>query len=200
MFAPSYFPESYCCLGYFPSSSYPAVPLPPGVTIYRGGGGGGAGAAWQNEETEPAPPAPPPAFGYAPDSQATVSAAESHVTVYCPDSMATITTGEAMPRELPLHGGQIKAGTPVTLTVMFEEDDHKEVYASFTRPGEARAVFDPGFGKNGSRIRHPLRRVYTYVIDTTGFRTGTVKWRLWAPDEAPQDGSFEVEETDPHLG
>lgn len=103
--------------------------------------------------------------------------------------------------ELPLEGGVVKRGTPVTVTVVFN-DDPLEVLASFIRPQQARAVIDPGYvrvggPREGSRIRRLGLYTYSYVIDTTGFENGRVTWHIWGTGDAHEDGWFIVESDRP---
>lgn len=94
------------------------------------------------------------------------------------------------------QGGEVDRGTPVTITVFFDRDP-VEVYATFIRPGEKRAVVDPGYGKSGSRIRRPAKGAYSYVIDTTGFRPGRVDWHVWGVEDASKFGWFVVRASGP---
>lgn len=111
-----------------------------------------------------------------------------------------------MIRELKIEGDSVDRGTPVTLTAIFTCDP-VEVHASFMKPGQSRAIVDPGFGKNGSRIRRvdfnekgeEIKGVYVYVIDTTGFPPGRVTWHVWGPGEASEFGWFEINDRPAQL-
>ena len=110
-----------------------------------------------------------------------------------------------MVEAFPLEGGTVEPGTAVTINMVFSGDP-AEVYASFTRPNVTRAVVDPGYGREGSRIRRVGVGHYTYVIDTAGFRAGRVDWHFWAPNEpdppsfgAPAYGSFVVRDRPAQL-
>lgn len=105
-----------------------------------------------------------------------------------------------MATELPLEGATIDPGTPVTMTMVFENEP-PEVYASFTRPQEERAVVDPGHGKPGSRIRRVSETspIYSYKIDTTGFKEGKLEFHMWGVDEASKYGFVMIKKRKPQL-
>lgn len=96
-------------------------------------------------------------------------------------------------------GDKVDRGTPVTVTAIFCDDPHGQVFAAFLRPGTNRAVVDPGFGNPGSRIRQLNNLTYTYAIDTTGFSVGKVTWHIWSPDEGSKFDWFEINDAPAQL-
>lgn len=100
--------------------------------------------------------------------------------------------------EIPHEGAVLDRGTPVTITVIFC-DEPTEVYASFIRPKESRAVVDPGYGRAGSRIRRLDECVYTYQIDTTGFAEGKATWHMWGSGDGSGFGWFMINDRPAQL-
>lgn len=111
-----------------------------------------------------------------------------------------------MIRELKIEGDSVDRGTPVSLTAIFSCDP-VEVCASFMKPGQSRAIVDPGFNRPGSRIRRVdfneqgvgVKGVYVYVIDTTGFPPGKVQWHICGTSEASQFGWFMINDRPAQL-
>jgi hypothetical protein len=83
---------------------------------------------------------------------------------------------------------EVERGNDVVLVAAFTQQP-EGVYFSFVRPSEGRATVDPGYGRQGSKIRYlgtqgdvakgDLVYLYAYTIDTTGFRGGQVEWHFW---------------------
>lgn len=85
-------------------------------------------------------------------------------------------------------------GKLVTLTVSFD-DIPDEVFFSYIRPGEARAIVDPGSKHPGTRIKciDSDGLTYQYVIHTRGFRGGLVKCHMWSESGCIDSEFFEFE-------
>lgn len=103
-----------------------------------------------------------------------------------------------MIRELKKEGDEVERGTQVTVSAIFC-DDPVEVCASFIQPGQNRAIVDPGFQRKGSRVRRLSKGIYTYVIDTTGFKPGKVTWHIWGTAEASDFGWFTIKDQPAQL-
>lgn len=93
---------------------------------------------------------------------------------------------------------KFQRGRPLAVVCTFDGVP-AEVFFSYIRPGEARAVVDPGSLHSGTKIEqldeHGL--VYRYVIDTRGFRGGKLKWHMWSEagcvDSKFDDNDVEIE-------
>ena len=57
--------------------------------------------------------------------------------------------------------------------------DPSDVHFVYTRPGVARPVADPGFGRHESKIRRIGKGIYVAVVDTTGFSKGPIEWHFF---------------------
>lgn len=99
----------------------------------------------------------------------------------------------------------VDPGNTVKLVAPFLSDP-EEINFSYMKPGSARPIVDPGWVKSvakpGSRIVRLDEGIYQYVIDTTGFRGGVVKWHFWGAGngaQASRFGEFSVRDTPPQL-
>jgi hypothetical protein len=98
--------------------------------------------------------------------------------------------------------GKFQRGNPISVVCTFDGVP-AEVFFSYTMPGEARAVVDPGSRRKGTRIE-PLDDaglMYRYVIDTRGFRGGKLIWHMWSEEGWVESefGDEEIEERPPQL-
>lgn len=94
----------------------------------------------------------------------------------------------------------VDRGQLVYLTVTFAGRP-QDVYFSYMRPQEKRAIVDPGYGREGSRIVCLDETRYQYAIDSTGFRGGICIWHFWSTGEhqASKFGQFQVRDSPPQL-
>lgn len=78
-----------------------------------------------------------------------------------------------------------------------------EVFFTYMKPGDPRAVVDPGSRHRGTKLEvlDELGLVYRYVIYTKGFQAGTVRWHMWSEAGCVDShfDEFEIEDAPAQL-
>lgn len=89
---------------------------------------------------------------------------------------------------------RVDRGQVVTLTITFAGDPD-DVFFTYIEPERARPHVDEGYQRRSvTKIARLRSGVYQYIIDTTGFKAGTVEWHFWSEGDyqASRFGKFEV--------
>lgn len=76
----------------------------------------------------------------------------------------------------------VERGNKVVFTTTFSGKPD-EVNFSYMRPGEQRPRVDPGYGQPGSAIESDDGVTFSFVLDTTGFPPGRLRWHFWGTGE-----------------